>query len=235
VWTIAEVVGDGWDHDRRARFGRASSLGLGLVAVAIVTRFTVAAPDSVHSDATVSSELELVVDDVADGLRSGQGAATGTDGTYLLTWSDAFHIGSQGFGLLNELERRGFDVRVEAGRRVPATSHRVLDPSQASARIHMATGIFIERYESLPGAVEIGYVDTRTDAQRAEQDDLRSEVIAEIEALGLDDLLPKVDENLFGAAIDERLPASVQLKMGRMLELGAPLAVFVVPPGTPDP
>lgn len=235
VWTAAVVVGDRWEPDRRERAGRTATLALGAVALAIVIRFTVAAPDSVHADPTVASELEAVADDVAAGLRSDEGAATGTDGRYLLTWSDAFHIGSQGYGLLNELERRGFDVSLEDGRRVPATNHRVLDPNQATARLHLATGVFVDRYQSLPAAVQLAYIDPRTDAQRAEQEALRRGVIAEIEALGLDDLLTKVDENLFGAAIDERLPADLQQRMGRMLELGTPLAVFVVPPGTPDP
>ena len=231
-WTAATVALEHWPGDQGKRAGRWGTRVLGAAALAVLVRFGVAAPDSTHADPTVVSELEMVVDDVAVGLRAREGAATGTDGHYLLTWTDAFHIGSQGYGLLNELERRGFDVRVGNGRRVPATSQRVLDPSRATAGIHLATGVFVDRYASVPGAVRVAYVDPRTDAQRAEQDELRQGVIAEIEALGFDELVARVDENLFGAAIDGRLPEDLQERMGRMLELGTPLAVFVVPPGT---
>ena len=53
--------------------------------------------------------------------------------------------------------------------------------------------------------------------------------------LGLDDLVPELDDNLFGAAIDERVPDATQEQMGRMLEIGGPMAVFVVPVDTPEP
>jgi hypothetical protein len=44
-----------------------------------------------------------------------------------------------------------------------------------------------------------------------------------------------VDDNLFGAAIDERVPAETQRQMGRMLDIGAPLSVFVVPLDAAEP
>ena len=48
----------------------------------------------------------------ADALTQLQ--STGQRGPYLVTWlPDAEAIGSAGFGLLNELDRRGFDVRAE--------------------------------------------------------------------------------------------------------------------------
>ena len=74
-----------------------------------------------------------------------------------------------------------------------------------------------------------------TDAERAEQDELHASVIATLEELGLTDLVPKVDDNLFGAAIDRRVPEATQQAMGRMLEIGGPLAIFVTPPDTVDP
>jgi len=60
-------------------------------------------------------------------------------------------------------------------------------------------------------------------------------VIATLRQLGLDDLVHEVDDNLFGAAIDERVPVATQRQMGRMLELGGPLAIFVLPPDAVDP
>ncbi len=58
---------------------------------------------------------------------------------------------------------------------------------------------------------------------------------ATLRELGLDELVPELEDNLFGAAIDERVPDATQEQMGRMLEIGGPLAVFVVPVDTPEP
>jgi hypothetical protein len=235
VWTLLDVIGDRWTPDRRTALARAGTIGLVGVGIAVLARFAFDAWDSPHADATVAAELASVVDDAAAGLDAHAGAATGHDGRYVVGWDDAFHIGSQGYGLVSELERRGFEVGVEDGRRVPATSHRVIDPATATARVQLATGVHVERWRQVDGAVEVATADPRGPAEAAEQERLRSEVIATLRDLGLDDLVPKVDDNLFGAAIDERVPEPIQLKMGRMLELGAPLSIFVVLPDATTP
>jgi hypothetical protein len=235
VWTLVDVLSERWTAERRATAHRMALPVLVAVALLTVVRFTADAWDSPHADATVASGLAAVVDQASGELDAGAGLATGHDGRYLITWSDAFHIGSQGFGLLNELERRGFDVGATEGRRVPFTAHRVLDPNEATARLHLATGVFVERWRQVPGAVEIAFNDPRDAAERAEQKLLHTEVTAALRNLGLEELLPQLDDNLFGAAIDERVPDPVQEQMGRMLEIGGPLAIFVVPVDTPEP
>jgi hypothetical protein len=235
IWTAADELGRRWSAERRAAAGRGSAVALAAVALLAAGRFSIDAWHSPHADATVASELAAVVDDVVAGLDGHAGVATGRDGRYLVTWDDAFHIGSQGFGLLNELERRGFDVGVDYSKRVPATSHRVLAPAQVTARVHLVTGTHVARWRTVPGAVEIATLDPRDPAARAEQERLRATVIATLEDLGLVDLVHEVDDNLFGAAIDERVPEATQRQMGRMLELGAPLSVFVLPADTVDP
>jgi hypothetical protein len=233
-WTVADLVADRWSR-RRPVLARAATAALVVVGIGLVARFSVDAWNSPHSDATVAAELAAVVPDTVAGLDRGDGLATGRDGRYLVTWSDAFHIGSQGYGLLSELERHGFDTGVHEGLRVPAVAHRVLPTDQATARVHLTTGVHVERWRAVDGATEIAYVDPRSASARREQAALRLEVLATLEDLGLDDLVPRVDDNLFGAAIDQRVPEPTQAKMGRMLEIGAPLAVFVVPVDTPEP
>ncbi len=235
VGTALDVLGERWGDERRTRMGQRALAALVVVILLATARFTVDAWNSPHADSNVARDLAAVVDDVAAGLDAGAGLATGDDGRYLITWSDAFHIGSQGYGLLSELERRGFDVGIESGRRVPGTAHRVLDPADATARVHLATGAFVHRWRAVPEAAEIGAVDPRTEAERAELDELRAEVRATLEELGLDDVLAQLEDNLFGAAIDGRVPEATQDQMGRMLEIGGPLAVFVVPVDTPEP
>lgn len=229
VWTAADALGERWSDQQRARTARRATLAVAVVALLAVGRFTADAWNSPHADATMARDLAAVVDEAAAGLDAGEGLATGKEGRYLVTWSDAFHIGSQGYGLLSELERRGFDVGIESGRRVPGTAHRVLEPVDATARVHLATGAFVARWRDVADAVEIASVEPRTDAQLEELDELRAEVSAALQDLGLDELVPRLEDNLFGAAIDERVPDAVQEHMGRMLEIGGPLAVFVVP------
>lgn len=233
LWTVAEAAG-ARDRERWPSVARRLPIvplpvALTVVGLLVIGRFAASAWTSQHADAPVAAQLASVVDQVAVGLEANEGAATGRDGRYLVSWSDVVHIGSQGYGLLNELERRSFEVGVAHGARVPATAHRVLDPARATARVHLATGINVERWREVPGAVELVSTDPRSASERVEQDRLRREVIDTLWRLGLGDLVRSVDDNLFGAAIDVRVPDATQRQMGRMLEIGAPLAVFVAP------
>ena len=59
---------------------------------------------------------------------------------------------------------------------------------------------------------------------------LRSDVIDDC-GDGLGDLVPMVDDNLFGLSIDERISDQAGRWTARMLRLGEPTAVFVTQPG----
>jgi len=83
----------------------------------------------------------------------------------------------------------------------------------------------------VPDALGVDYVEPRN-AKRAEFADLRSAVIDDLRSDGLDDPVPAVDGNLFGASMDERVSRRTQRRMARMLELGEPTADFVTPAGT---
>ncbi len=172
-------------------------------------------------------------------LLDHQGTATGRDGRYSVTWSDALYIGSQGYGIVLELERQGFRAGVPNSARVPMTSTRVIEPADATAVVHLATGFHIDEWRKVPGAVEVAFVEPRSPAQQAEFAQLRGEVIQMLHTAGLDDIIPHVDDNLFGAAIDDRLtsPANqpIQERLQQMLDLGLPTAIFLAPPGTIGP
>src|SRR3954467_1122076 len=85
------------------------------------------------------------------------------------------------------------------------TTSRVIEPADATAIVHLATGSHIDEWRKVPGAVEVAYVDPRSPEQQAEFSRLRGEVIPMLHAAGLDDIVPHVDDNVFGAAIDDRL------------------------------
>jgi hypothetical protein len=230
AWTAVALVAR-WAGQRRRRDVQRAAVAISLaVAVVFSARLALQAPGFRHSDPEVTDVLAAVLPDAVDALERGEGAADGKDGRYLVSWNDAAHIGSQGYGLLNELERRGFDVGVSEGLRVTATAHRTRAPADATARVVLATGIWVDRWAGLPGATELASVDPRSGAARQRVAALRAGVIAELEQLDLDDLVPLVDDNLFGAAIDVRVPAPTQRVMGEMLTLGVPTAIFVAPP-----
>jgi hypothetical protein len=232
-WTIVAAVGPRLRNRQRAT---ASRVAAGVAAGALVLTTVVFVADAIDVDppsATESRILGRLVPDTVAALERGDGDAVGPDGTYVVEWTDAYYFGSQGYGLVSELERAGLDARAVAHRRVPVTDHRVLDDaSAADATVYLVTGGYIDDARALPGVLEVAYFEPRDDAQRAEFDRLRSDVLDDLRATGLDDIVPIIDLNLFGASIDERVPDRTQRAMARMLDLGQPAAVFIAPPGT---
>ena len=104
-------------------------------------------------------------------------AAALDDGArYLVTWDDGFYIGSQGYGLVSDLEREGFDVCVPNTWRVPVTHHRVCEVGEVDGEIKLAVGVYVERWRAVPEARELAASDPRDDEQRAEYEQLRDDV-----------------------------------------------------------
>jgi hypothetical protein len=135
-----------------------------------------------------------------------------------------------GYGLVNELERRGFDVGVIEGYGPGATRYRVRPAADATGIVHLSIGTEdIATWQAKPGVRQVAFIDPRTPRQQAEFDRLRSGVINELEDAGLTDLVPAVDENLFRVGLDTRVPESTRRPVVRMLDLGLPAAVFIGP------
>ena len=231
-WTVLAAVAPRLTPGTRRRLTGAAVAGLLGVAVVASAAATVEAVDVDPPAPNLSSTLGAVLPPTIAALERGEGAATGRDGRYAVTWDDAFYFGSQGYGVVSELERAGFDAAAAPPWHVPITDHRVVEPADATAVVHLATGVFVEQWRAVPEAVEVAYVEPRSPDQLAEFTRLRREVVAELRADGLDDLVPIIDSNLFGASIDERVSRAAQRRMARMLELGEPTAMFIAPPGT---
>lgn len=229
VWTVLLALERRRPDSARTSY-RASTAVLAAAVLVPVAALAAQAPGAEPPAPQLSRGLGLVVDPTAEALREGVGAADGPDGRYVVSWTDALYIGSQGYGLVAELERRGLDVGAMPWASVPITAHRAIPEAEATAVVHFATGIFIEQWRDRPDAVEAVHVDPRTDAEREEYEQLRSTVVADLEAAGLDDVVPLVDGNLFGASLDPRLDDDTQDRLERMLDLGVPISVFVAPP-----
>jgi hypothetical protein len=230
-WTAVEAVRRRRRADTDA-FLRIGGLVLAAATVSSAVVFAVGAVDAVPEARTESRVLGAMLGPTASALDSGLGPAVGRGGRYTVTWTDSLYIGAQGYGLVSELERLGFDVGAPTSARVPITRHRVIDPADANAVIVLASGSHIDEWRNYPGSVEVTVVDPRSPEELTEYEQLRTEAINQLEALGLDDVVPAVDGNLFGASIDLRVPRSTQDLLNRMLQLGGPEAIFLLPQGT---
>jgi len=231
VWTAAAYVRSRLG-DERARTPRLAMAGVAaLVAVGSYMALTAEAFGARAPEQHLSDTLREITGPTADALRDGLGAAAGIDGTYLVTWNDAIYFGSQGFGLVNELDRAGFDVGALPTWRVPATPTRIVDPAEATAEVRLATGVYVDQVRAIAGAEEVLVYDPRDAGELAEYLRLEREVVEGLMIDGLDDLVPLLQTNLFGLQIDPAVSPALQRKVDRMLELGTLTAVFVLPPG----
>ncbi len=231
LWTL-------WVWGRQLVPGRLSrrvpAVAIGIVGIGSWLALSVEATGATAPEQHLSDTLRSIVGPTVAGIEAGAGVATGRAGTYLVTWSDARNFGSQGYGLVSELERRGYDVGVLDPWRVPVTPHRVVADGAATAELRFVTGRFIDETRALPGAVEIAYVDPRSEAEIVEYDELAVAVESDLLDAGLDDLVPLLESNLFGLQIAPGVAAQTQEMVDRMLTLGGPSAVFVLAPAASD-
>jgi hypothetical protein len=230
-WAAALVIGEVAPSGVRPRLAAAAT-GVAVVALLAFTGlFTldaayveVVAPDVVRS-------LDRIVPPTIAALDADP-RTRDRDAPYLLTWSDRIYHGGRGYALFNELDRAGFDVRADPTWRVPLTRHRIIEPADAKAEIHLASGADIERWRRKPGFDELVHVDDATPAERAEYGRLRDQVAAELKAMGLHKFVPSLDREPQELGFDPDYSEPLIRRVGRMVEIGLPVAVFLGPPRT---
>lgn len=230
VWTFGVLIGRRLHDPTRARADGAGRAALVAVAVVLTVVFAVKAGDVEFPTPRLSRTLGAVVNPTVRALERRPGPDGGRRGRYLVTLGDPAFLGAQGFGLMNELERQGFDIGAPEPYRGPVTPHRVRSLSQASAIVHLSTGSDIAYWRSKPEAQQVAYYDPRSPKERAEFDRIHAQVIADLRAAGLSVLIPGVDGSLFATTLDPRLPRSARLGLSRLADLGLPVAVFLAPP-----
>ncbi|HEY4608190.1 MAG TPA: hypothetical protein VIH06_03280, partial [Ilumatobacteraceae bacterium] len=154
---------------------------------------------------------------------------------YLIRWYDPATLGGVPFGILLELEKKGFHVGVDAAYSAGALPHRVLPESSANAVLYVMLGEpNIERMRAQPDAVEIGHFDQRSPAEIVESDRLRQRLNERLSELDLECLVPVLDSQYGQAAFalgTAPVPADVLELAGAYNLLGLPVAVFELPPG----
>ncbi|MGQ0831525.1 MAG: hypothetical protein ACT4OV_07595 [Microthrixaceae bacterium] len=205
---------------------------LGVLAVlAYSARLLLLAPDARPDTPEQTAQLGRLAAATVEALDAGAGAATGHAGRYFVYWDDSIYGGAEGIGLVNELVRRGFHVGVDARDAVKIAPYRVEDPAEATARVVLASGGWIDRWAAVAGSTRVAYDDPRTPEQRVEFRRELETATAMLRRDGRDDLVARLDTDLFNIALNEGVGVDVGLVLGRMIDLGVPVAVFVVPPG----
>jgi hypothetical protein len=228
AWTaVAVAAGRTWARAPVA--GRAGAGALAAVLLVWTGMFVADAVDAEPSDARESVMVAELTDAVAGAIDAGDVTGGGPDGRYLLTWTDGVHIGAPGFGMLAELERRGYDVGVLGSFGPGAVEHRVMPVGEATAEVHISLGPDIDVWDDVAGAERLAYVDPRTDEERATYERQREVAIRELADAGHDDLVPVVDTAPFMLYFDDRVPEAAKDALSVMNELGQPAAVYVAP------
>ncbi|MEA3020974.1 MAG: hypothetical protein QOI47_2498, partial [Actinomycetota bacterium] len=216
VWTALVALERTVGRDSSARVARVGSAALVALTIASSAVLCVDAASAEPPAPQLSAVLAKVIPGSAPALDKHK--------RYLVTWDDGFYIGSQGYGVVNDLERLGFHVGVPDTWRVPVTPHRVLSPQTVDAEVHLAVGSFVERWRALaatdPNVRELSFDDPRSAAGRAEYESLRRAVLDELRRDHLVSETDLVDGNLFGLSLDDRLRDDTRSHIERMLAIG---------------
>jgi len=232
VWTIWIIV-----RQRRAEAAqttppdRSVTLAGGAIGVAVTVLSLVAATGQQEPDHRTAEGVRAVVPSVLEALEDNRGTATGKQGTYIVYWQEFAFPGAQGFGLLGELERRGYHVGVDDTWRVPATAKRVLAFGEWDSEIHLVSGAFIDEWRARDESyVEVVEFDGRSEAERQRFAELAERVgrrLIEIDQAELLTIVP----NILEASLTPGLPDDIVGDLGEMVDIGEPVAVFIAQPG----
>lgn len=208
--------------EARARLSPHATPALLLCAVAWTLVGSVGAIDAEVSDQMRSTQTDEVASQTADALADRRD----TD-RFLVEWRDPTHLGTQGWGLILELERRGFDVYGSTGLSEMLGGHRVAAPDEVDAVLVLAVGPAIGELRADPSAVELAYTDhgrARRDARTA----LIDEVVETLLEQGEDELAATVRRRPADTQSDPAMPARLARSLAEASDIGYPVAVFLV-------
>lgn len=158
-------------------------------------------------------------------------------GRYLVRWYDPVSLGGIPYGVLLELERRGYTVGVDAVNSAGALPQRVMPEETASAVLWVVTGQpAIDAFRARTDSTELGFFDQRNPAEAVRSDALRAELVQRLDELGLHCLVPTLDTQYGLAPLvigNAPVPPDVRTIAAEYNTIGLPAAVFSVPTFSP--
>jgi hypothetical protein len=229
--TRANARADGAAAGRVRRLHRATS-GAAVACVALLfVAITIDASNAKIPNQPLSNQLNVVVPEMVSAIRAGETPNDRKSGSFIVTWNDPVNIGSPGYTVLDELQRRGIKSGLLPMFRGIVTDRELVFPGTERGIVHVAVGkADIDAWRAKPTAREVAYEDGRTKAQIAEFARLRTETIRILKAHGDDPSI--VDSSLVGGSLMMQLPQSARTNMSIMGDIGLPIAIFLAAPGT---
>ncbi|MCC5952271.1 MAG: hypothetical protein JJU45_09270 [Acidimicrobiia bacterium] len=223
VWVCtAWALGRAIPSDRGAHLARLGA-PVALTTMLLMGMATITELFSPVETTTHNLAVEAIADDLA--------AALDRDGRYLIapigvSWFETY------FGVVNELDRRGFDVVADERFTSHFGAHRIDDGQPVDATILVATGDVVAELRNDDELRTVAGYDPLSPDERTELDELRARARRDLVAAGRDDLLGSVDDGgLRYFAIDEpAIDGTAAERIGDLLEAGTWVEVFVAPP-----
>ncbi len=200
--------------------------GLLVLTAALAGRATVRAADAEAYQDGGAKNLRSLAPITAEAIDRGEGAASGHEGRYLIT-CDSAYLGAGCVSMLNELDRRGFDVGLEERFRAAVGGSRIVEPGESTATIHVASGSSVATWRADRSAVEVAAVEPRTNADVERYEQVRSELIGVLTAAGRVDLVPAVDTDPVLVSLVPDLPSAAGMLIFEMDRIPKPMAVFI--------
>jgi hypothetical protein len=232
AWTFASAIRPRLSASIASQLPRAA-VGIGLaVAVAASAGYAVDNRDTRPARTDLSGELGVVSGELIRAIKSRQIEGDGPDGLYLVRWDDPVTIGSQGWGLVNELERAGLHGGFDKVYGVGGTKHRVIDPAtKATAIVTIVVGDReIAKWSADTAATKVASVDLRTKAQRRAYGKQVDAIEQELVSKGLTKLARDWLVNAFTTSIDPTVPPPTAAEMRKVLAIPTPVALFIKSP-----
>lgn len=174
--------------------------------------------------ATDSRILAGLIDETAAALDPGS--------SYQIRFYDPYTLNATGFGLLLELERRGFDVKVDPEFAAAALPHRTAPMQETDGVLWVVVGPAIERAALDPRLTTIARFNPRSAEQQTRSRQLLQDVADGLRAAGRDDLVSSLDSP--GASIlfaEPPLPEATADLIRELISMGQPTGVFLMSVG----
>ena len=230
IWTVASALERRLTGTTRAvamKGGVLALVGVALVSTARLTadaaRYQLETPEASVIVGRLTPSTAAALADVG---RSGS--------RYLVAWDDPQGIVGPlvGWGLVDELDRRGFRVGTVPREHLRAAPYLTLQPSDAKAEVHVVIGSAVDEWNRRADARRLAHYEPRTDRQRVEHEELRAQVKVELNQLGLVQISRLVDAHLLMALFQvhdtPRVPTALRAKLDRLFQDKQPAAVFLI-------
>ncbi|MCU1356542.1 MAG: hypothetical protein JWM89_1960 [Acidimicrobiales bacterium] len=233
AWTLVLLARSRLAAPARQRLPMAATaLGVA-VAVVAASAFAVHNRNTEPTRTDLSHELGVVSGQLIHALRSEQVPGDGPEGRYLVRWTDPVTIGSQGWGLVDELERNGLHGGFDSQFGVGGTKHRVLPVRNATAIIEIVVGdTAIAEWDAKADATRVAFVDTRTVAQRRRYAAMVDSVESKLLAAGLTKQAKSWPNSQFTTSLDTAVPEDLHALMRTVLDIPSPVALYLQAPPT---